>query len=173
MHTGDCVFNSYYLIYDITITSIKFSFTACHPYQENVVPDNFKSSNHVITMCPGLITCLQAWIFLSEANTSLYNSFIQNTPPRIHFSSHITAFHSGCTTAGSDFIRRHYMCHTGYSSHPWITILCITRVSIMFMGMKICPSKATTTLVGCIHAYFHVVHPGIILPDRVMLNGMI
>ena len=30
-----------------------------------------------------------------------------------------------------------------------------------------------TTLLGCVHAYLHVVHPGITLYDRVMLNGMI
>ena len=69
-----------------------------------------------------------------------------------------------CITAGSYFIRRHYMCHTGYHSHlGWYHVY----------GHVICPSKANTTLLGCIHAYLLMVHPGITLPDRVMRNGMI
>ena len=41
----------------------------------------------------------------------------------------------------------------------------------MLTGIHL-PLESKHLPVGCIHAYLRVVHPGITLPDRVVLNGM-
>ena len=54
------------------------------------------------------------------------------------------------------------MCHTGYHSHLYVSP-CICPGLVICLRAWICPSKANTSLWDAIHAYLHVVHPGVTL----------
>ena len=73
-------------------------------------------------VCPGLVTCLRAWICPSKHH------------PEVHV----------------------YMCTTPPYLSP-----CIVGI-VVCLRAWCCPLQAKTThFLGCVHAYLHVVHPGI------------
>ena len=61
------------------------------------------------------------------------------------------------------------MCHIGYLSHLYSTTY--IQGWYLFTGIYL-PLESKHLPVGCIHAYLRVVHPGVTLAFRVMLNGM-
>ena len=67
---------------------------------------------------------------------------------------------------------RHYMCHTGYHSCPWITLcICPAQVGKLFMGMNLLLESKHHQPVGHIHSWCSPFHSVVTLQHYMCYAG--